>query len=529
MRVCAEQPLSSRTTDFVGLFLSVVLMASFVLSANRVFAGGELPPGPFQKIVVIDCDGTIEPLLGKYLNRRLDDAEAADADCIVLRVDSFGGQVAAAREITLRLQKVPDDIHTIAWIPDKAISAAAWISLACDEIIVGPSASFGDCQPIVMGSGAPTPVGEKIESPLRAWFRALAEENGYPVLLSEAMVSASLSVIRVRNEETGETFLARGDTFDSADPDDEIAPGHRREDLVKIGAPIVTDKQLLTLTAREVLEYGFMVREYPDSFPADDADMLTPLKGPDAEIVDIGLSFSERALRWLLGFAGILSAIAMLSLVILFWSGPGFMTIVGGVALALLGAIHISAGASQGFPLFLILVGILLLAAEIFVFPGFGIPGALGILSVGAGFMFMQARSQTGDSSSRSVSTDMWQSFALQFIVTSIAGFMTLLLLSRFFPSIGPGKRMVLSASSVPGTGHATGLRTGHAPPVTIGATGVAISDLRPVGTAQFGGRDTEVVSESGYVERGGAIRIIAIRGAEVVVEAVAPREESTS
>ncbi len=495
------------------------LVAVLALSANRGHAGEEMQPGPFAKIVIIDCEGMIDGLLRKYVERKLDDAESSGADCIVLRVNSFGGGVGAAREITQRLQEVPDDIHTIAWVHDKAISAAAWISLACREIIVGPAASFGDCQPIVGGAGTPTPVGEKIESPLRAWFRALAEENGYPVLLSEAMVSASLSVIRVRNEDTGEEFLVRGDTFDEADDGDEIVDGHRREDLVRVGSPIVTDKQLLTLTAKEMIDFGFMKREYPDVFPTDDDAMLTPLKGVDAEVVDIGLSFSERALRWLLGFAGILSAIVLLSVLLLFFMGPGIMTIVGGVALALLGAIHMSAGASQGFPLFLILVGLLLLAAEFFVFPGFGIPGALGIACIGAGFMFMQARSQTGDSTTRSVSTDVWQSFAAQFIVTSIAGFVTLMLLSRVFPSVGPGKRMVLATPTDSETGHATGLRSRPAPDVAMGATGIALSDLRPVGSARIGKHDIDVVSETGYIERNDPIRVVAVRGTEIVVE----------
>ena len=130
------------------------------------------PPGPFRKIRVVDFEGAIEPVLAAYARRQLEAAEREGVDCIVLRIESPGGRVDSTLELGDRLLQVPKSIHTVAWVEREAYSGAAMTALACREIVMGANAHLGDAQPITLDEqGLPKPVGEKLESPLRAKAR----------------------------------------------------------------------------------------------------------------------------------------------------------------------------------------------------------------------------------------------------------------------------------------------------------------------------------------------------------------------
>jgi len=63
-------------------------------------------------------------------------------------------------------------------------------------------------------------------------------------------------------------------------------------------------------------------------------------------------------------------------------------------------------------------------------------------------------------------------------------------------------------------------------PSVNIGDTGVAITDLRPAGTAQINGKHTDVYSEGGFIEKGAEIKVISAENAGVKVAQVAPKSD---
>ena len=71
---------------------------------------------------------------------------------VILNIDTYGGLLTSGLEIS-RFIKRQDDLHTVAYIRDKAISAGSMIAMACDEIVMSDSASLGDCAPIIFGPG----------------------------------------------------------------------------------------------------------------------------------------------------------------------------------------------------------------------------------------------------------------------------------------------------------------------------------------------------------------------------------------
>jgi membrane-bound serine protease (ClpP class) len=54
-----------------------------------------------------------------------------------------------------------------------------------------------------------------------------------------------------------------------------------------------------------------------------------------------------------------------------------------------------------------------------------------------------------------------------------------------------------------------------------VGAIGVVITPLRPVGTCDFSGQRVECVAESGYVDRGKKIKVIRVEGTQLTVRSV--------
>lgn len=476
-------------------------------------------PGPFENIFVIDFEGEIGPLTRAYMERRIKEAKEKGADCIVLRVDSFGGRVDSSKAIGDMLLELPRTIHTVAWVPTKAISGAAFISVACREIIMAPSASIGDSQPILQGpDGKPQPVGEKIESPLRTWFRTYAEANGYPIPLVEAMVSASVDVIEVRpNDGSQRSFYLRGEDYREADDDAVLVPGFTKAELDQVGPAVVRKGELLTFTAQEALRHGFIKRTFDGGLPSNEEAVLAALKAPNATVTFTAFTFSESASRWLLQLAGILSALVALAVLFTMWQGPGLITLVGGVALLLIFMINATAEQLHGFPIFLMLLGVGLLLTELFLLPGFLIPGLLGVGSLVFGLLLLatgRAPDELG-----TLDSGVLLDFGLQFISTVLVAAGTFLALGRFLPRVGPARRMILTPSTPDGGPLPTVEAAPHAP--SLGARGVARSALRPAGTAEIDGDLVDVVSAGTMIDAGQSIRVVAVEGATVTVEEV--------
>ena len=100
--------------------------------------------------VNIKPEGMIDPGVAAFIERVIEDAEAAEVDAIVFEIDTFGGRVDAATVI--RDAILDANALTIAFVNKRAISAGALISLACDKIVMTQASTMGATTP-VDGSG----------------------------------------------------------------------------------------------------------------------------------------------------------------------------------------------------------------------------------------------------------------------------------------------------------------------------------------------------------------------------------------
>ncbi|HOY56893.1 MAG TPA: NfeD family protein [Verrucomicrobiota bacterium] len=81
----------------------------------------------------------------------------------------------------------------------------------------------------------------------------------------------------------------------------------------------------------------------------------------------------------------------------------------------------------------------------------------------------------------------------------------------QFFPNSRLGQ-MFVSRHTIGGLGVEQ--------PHLLDQQGTALTNLRPSGTALINGRRVDVVTEGGMIERGTAVRVIAVEGLRVVVRA---------
>ena len=144
----------------------------------------------------------------------------------------------------------------------------------------------------------------------------------------------------------------------------------------------------------------------------------------------------------------------------------------------------------------LLVLGVVLLAAEILVIPGFGLIGLLGIAStLGAGAL---AFTQLGT---------LWGVAALG------GGLAVSGLMAWFLPRTTAGRQMVLSEDQ-------RGMRAADRTLALLaGLEGEAVTPLRPSGSARLDGRVVDVITDGIYVEAGARVRVAKVEGSRVVVE----------
>jgi membrane-bound serine protease (ClpP class) len=289
---------------------------------------------------------------------------------------------------------------TVAFVNKRAISAGALISLASERIVMARGATIGAATPVKAGGPgeASEPAGEKSVSYLRKEFRATADARKRPGLIAEAMVDADVEI-----------------------PD------------------VIGKGKLLTLTTEEALRHKVA------DFEADSLDELCSKLGlPAAEVRRVQVNWAERVVRFLTHpvVASLLMTFAMLGLLIeLRTPGLGLPGAVGVLSLVAFFWGHWLVELAGWEQLLLVTLGLVLLAVEVFVVPGFGAAGVLGLLALVAGL----SSSLFGAGASLTTIVLSVSRVAISSAVALVGG----LLLLRFLPSLPGGLRLGLATALV--------------------------------------------------------------------------------
>ncbi|MBU2492746.1 MAG: ATP-dependent Clp protease proteolytic subunit [Bacteroidetes bacterium] len=405
-------------------------------------------------------EGDIDLSLAPYVKRVISKAEKNNADAVVFVINTFGGRVDAATQIKDAI--LNSKITTVAFINKRAISAGALISLSCVKIVMVPGASIG-ASTVVDQTGQKQ--SEKYQSYMRSEMRATAEKNGRPAEIAEAMVDESIEI-----------------------------------------EGLVDSTKLVTLTSKEAVSYGIA-----DTVIYSLDEALEALGYANPEIIDVEWTWAENVLRFI-NNPIISSLLIMIGLVGMFteiktpgWGLPGTAAIIA--LTVFFGANYILELASF-IEIILFAVGVVLLILEIFVIPGFGIPGVLGIIFV-IGSLFLGLISDF-PIISWSLVEDAIIQLASVFLITGAVIF----LLSRFLPQSSFFNRFILVDEIKEQSGYSSKETLKH----LIGIEGKALTDLRPAGTAMLNNERTDVVTEGDFISHDTQIKVIRVEGSKVVV-----------
>ncbi len=468
--------------------------------------------GPFRKIAVIhlreDPEAHIDTSVKQSVLRRIEQIREWGAECVILDIESYGGLVLASIETGDELYALGRDVHTIAFIDRKAISGAALLSLACQEIVMNEVAEIGDCQVIIAGpDGTMVQAPEKAQSVVAAKFKVYAQGNGYPVPVLEAMVRQEMAVIRYRKRDDGTWVYFRSDTTDDL-------PSARQIEEEGLEGPQTVDREgeLAMFPALQAVEYGICSR-LERSLDA----LVKSISGPGTEVAVFDWNWAERTSRFLLSYSWLLFLIGIGSIYFAFkMPGTGVPEALAIVSFGLFFGASAIAGFAGPIEMILFLVGIALLIVEIFVLPGFGVAGFAGLACVFVSIGLAAVPETTGDHGLPLPTSEYLLPMAGQFLIGGAGAIGLAFLFARYLPDLPYFNRLAL-APAAPQTGSAIGGAPDAPSHPLLGATGVAETDLRPAGRAKIGGEHLDVVAE-GFVPPGTRVKVVAVRGNVVVV-----------
>ena len=449
----------------MNLMLSLLLVACGLLT---LWARAQQPPTR-PLVYVVPIEGVIDLGLAPFVSRVLNEATQAGAAAVVLDIDTFGGRVDAA--VQIRDALLDAKLRTVAFVDKRAISAGALIALSAQTIAMATGGTIGAAAPVQAGApgAAALPVQEKTLSYVRKEFGATAEARGRPQLLAEAMVDADVEV-----------------------------PG------------VISKGKLLTLTTDEALKHRVA------DLRADTLDgLLQQLDLAGAEVRRPAPHWAEQLVRLLTHpvLSSLLISIGMVGILVeLRTPGFGLAGAVGIGSLALFFYGHWLVQLAAWEELLLAALGLVLLAVEIFVIPGFGVVGALGILALLGGLTL----SLVGAGATTEVLMAAVSRIVMALVVALLAG----LLLLRFFPRLPFARKLVLEADLGSGPAHGSAPETDQR---WLGKRGRASSVLRPAGIAEFDHARVDVVADGVMIDAGEAIEVIRVDGNRIVVRRAAP------
>lgn len=463
------------------------LLAGLFLMAPAVFAEPSREPaaGVGGKVYILPIREDIMPPLVYVVRRGVKEAMEANADLLVLDMNTDGGRVDVTEEIIQILGKFKGS--TVTYVNDRAFSAGAFISVATRKIYMAPQSVIGAAAPIMMsptGTGAekmPDTVEAKMTSAVRALVRTQAEKNGHNIDVIEAMID-------------------------------------RTKALTIDGEVLNKEGNILTLTDRQAAKtYGEPPKPLLSSGTVESLDaLLAQLGHAGSQRVEIKPTGAEKLGIWINAIAPVLLIIGIVGIYIEFKTpGFGLPGIVGIAAFAIYFLGGYVAGLSAAGWVIVFVVGMILLLVELFIVPGTLIAGIAGAALMLIALVMGMVDTYPG---TPVVPTLPQLEVPLRDISLAVGiSLVVALVLARFLPRTTLFQQLVSQQAS--GVGSVAAMEADLA--ARIGRTGVAICPLCPGGKGRFEEQLLDVITRGEMVEKGRAVRIIGHSGPNAVVEEI--------
>ena len=424
----------------------------------------------------------------KFWRRMLRRAEDEKAQAVLFDLDTPGGYAYETKEIMSEITRLK--IPCYAFVNENALSAGALMSVATDGIYMSPEGTIGAAG-LVSGSGAEIEdmMRKKLHSSFEAQIRSVAEKKGHdPELIRSMMI-----------------------------PEDR--------DRV-FGSVVVRAGELLTLTASEAtsLRDGKPLLAKAVATSIEEIAELEGMKGVAIVRAEATAfeSFAWWVSKWsfLLILVGMAAAYAELK-------APGF-GIGGAISLLAFGIFFFGnyiAGNLANYELVaLFFLGVILVAVELFLIPGTGVTGILGVLCMLGALLLGTVDKidwndwQVGDFSGNLL--DLLRGPALTLGAGLLGGCILVLLLMRFLPNT-PIFRAFIAKQELAGGASLDDTAAVAGSEKRVGWTGEALTDLRPSGKAVLSGQELDVVADGAFISKGAKVRVLEQDGMRIVVREI--------
>jgi membrane-bound serine protease (ClpP class) len=448
-----------------------------------------------ETVYHIPIEGTIDLGLPPFIERSIAEAEENNAKTIIFEVNTFGGRVDAATQIKDAIldSKVP----TVAFINKRAISAGALISLSCEKVFMAGGATIGATTAVDMQGNK---ASEKVISYMREEMAATAEKRGRDTYIARGMVDEELEF----PNKVIKDFINDGEDIDTIKT--------KVYYLVIDGDTIIVDdiegrKQgnLVTLTTEQSLKYKIADASL-ENFEA----VLDTLGFSNLAVNKTTENWSENFVRFLTNpvVASLLTTFGFLGILFELQSpGWGIPGSIGLICLALsLSASYIAELATMS-DLLVILMGMLFLMLEAFVFPGFGVAGVAGIIFILWGlYLLLLPDVPVGEEVLSQASNGL--------IIGIIGGLVGLVLLFRAMTKTKFWRDLTSPDIQKKEDGYVASFGWEK----LVGEEALTETDLHPSGWINVGDERVFALSEGNFIDKDVKVIILSVDGNRVVV-----------
>lgn len=449
----------------IRTFIAVILSVFVITNASSTPTTRQDTSAPL-KVYTFNIHEMIAPPVWRTTKLAIENAEKENADLILIHMNTYGGMLDAADSIRTKI--LNSKIPVYVFIDKNAASAGALISIACDSIYMAPGASIGAAT-VVNQSGEQMP--DKYQSYMRSMMRSTAEAKNRNPDIAQAMVDPKIYV----------------------------------EGISDSG-------QVLTFTVSEAIEFGFCegeVNSLEEVLEHSGAENYTFLKHE--------ISATDKMIGWLINpmVSGILIMVIIGGIYFeLQTPGIGFPLAAAVLAAVLYFAPLYLEGLANHWEILLFIVGLILIAVEIFAIPGFGVAGVLGITFTITGLTLSMVQNM-GTGIFDYDPTNLIKAFFVVVIAFFLAIVGSIILTKQLFGTTHFGK-LALAKTQEALEGY-TSASTSYQN--MQGREGIARTILRPAGKVTIDGDSFDATALTGFIEKGEKIVVVSYQAGQLVVK----------
>ncbi|MBY0525246.1 MAG: hypothetical protein K2R98_17700 [Gemmataceae bacterium] len=529
LTILSEVALPAGSAGFYGATSAknFGLISGILQSRQEVAQEFRMPPsslredpleGRAPKVWRVVVDGVFDKPMEERVRRRINRAIGQGANFLILELACGNGDPIIARDLADYIHDLKDNagqhhVMTVAYVTPQSSNYALFLALSCTEIVMNAGARLGDFERVLQTVGPMDARQPALQPPsaelLSKSAVALAERRDYPAALIRGMVERDLIIhhAHAKKNPSVRRFLT----------EDELRTDREGEaQWVTAADSRIKDKDtLLVLDAGQATELGLSRHTAPNvtnvyqHFGLEEGQVRTI--GPDwfeefagflrlkiVAVILVMLGITCLILELKLPGIGLPGIVSALCFILFFWAHAGL--------------------AFTWLAVLLFILGLVLIALEIFVVPGVAVLGVSGVvlLLASLGLATMERWPQT-EADWVSTGTS-FGNFGLALIGAVFAA----IVVARYLPSIPYANRLVLvppSERAATLAEEATAESNPHA--ALLGAIGVAATTLRPAGMVRFGDEFVDVVAEGSYIPPGNRVQVIEIEGHRIVVKEV--------